>query len=49
MQMHKVVFELFRKFEFTIVNPSTPWKLSGTRIWGIKDMFVQVTKRENDG
>lgn len=45
MQMHKVVFELFRQFDFALVDPVTPWKAYGTRVWVIKDFFVQITSR----
>ncbi|KAH8682715.1 cytochrome P450 [Xylariales sp. PMI_506] len=45
MEMHKVIFELFRQFDITLVDPTSPWKASGTRIWGIKDFYVQITKR----
>ncbi|KAI1858528.1 uncharacterized protein JN550_012575 [Neoarthrinium moseri] len=46
MQMHKVVFELFRLFNFTLVNPATPWKAANTRVWTVNDFFVQITKRD---
>ncbi|KAI0469815.1 cytochrome P450 CYP570A1 [Xylariaceae sp. FL0804] len=46
MQMRKVIFELLRQFDLALVNPSQPWKAAGTRIWGIEDFLVQVTKRD---
>ncbi|KAF3026721.1 hypothetical protein E8E14_014757 [Neopestalotiopsis sp. 37M] len=46
MQMHKVIFESFRKFDVTLVNPATTWKAASTRIWGIEDFNVQFTRRE---
>ncbi|ETS85357.1 hypothetical protein PFICI_03382 [Pestalotiopsis fici W106-1] len=46
MQMHKIIFELFRKFDVTLVDPATPWKAASTRIWGIEDFNVQFTRRE---
>lgn len=49
MQLHKTIFELLRQYDIAIVDPTTPWKAAGTRIWGISDMFVQVTKREVAG
>ncbi|ETS75667.1 hypothetical protein PFICI_12611 [Pestalotiopsis fici W106-1] len=45
MQMHKVIFEIFRHFDLRLVDPANPWKASGTRIWVIENFFAQVTKR----
>lgn len=45
MQMHKVLFELFRHFDLSLVDPAKPWKATGTRIWVIEDFFAQITKR----
>ncbi|KAF3010136.1 hypothetical protein E8E14_004761 [Neopestalotiopsis sp. 37M] len=45
MQMHKVLFEMFRHFDLRLVDPANPWKASGTRIWVIEDFFAQITKR----
>ncbi|KAH8657999.1 cytochrome P450 86A1 [Xylariales sp. PMI_506] len=46
MQMHKVLFELFRKFDFALIDPTSPWKAAGTRVWVIKNFFVQITQRD---
>lgn len=45
MQMHKVIFELMRHFDLSLVDPAKPWKATGTRIWVIEDFFAQITKR----
>ncbi|RMZ78725.1 hypothetical protein DV737_g3781, partial [Chaetothyriales sp. CBS 132003] len=45
IELNKVILELFRRFEFTLMNPFNPWK---TRCFGIHfqtDMWVTVHRR----
>ncbi|ROW02925.1 hypothetical protein VSDG_01713 [Cytospora chrysosperma] len=44
MQLHKVYFELFRHFDFQLVNPAEPWKSEVWTVWIESDFMVQVTE-----
>lgn len=47
VEIHKCIFELFRHFDFTIVNPHRPWHtFNSLGLWEIKDMWVNVTLRD---
>ncbi|KAL3425365.1 benzoate 4-monooxygenase cytochrome p450 [Phlyctema vagabunda] len=45
IELNKVFIELFRRFDFALVNPSNPWKTSCAGIHIQSDLFVRVTKR----
>lgn len=46
LELNKVVFELFRHFDFQIVNPARPWKSVNAGLWIQSEMWVKVTERE---
>ncbi|KAH8732261.1 cytochrome P450 monooxygenase-like protein [Phaeosphaeriaceae sp. PMI808] len=47
IEIYKVVFELFRVFDFGVVDPVRPWKtFNSMGLWEISDMWVDVTLRE---
>jgi cytochrome P450 len=47
IEIHKVVFELFREFDFEVADPVAPWKtFNSLGLWEIKDFWVGVTVRE---
>jgi len=46
IELNKVILELLRRFEFSLMNPLSPWK---TRCFGIHlqtDMWVTVHRRK---
>ncbi|KAE9368277.1 cytochrome P450 monooxygenase [Stipitochalara longipes BDJ] len=45
-EIHKALFELFRSFDFEIVNPSRPWKSENVGSWIQREMWVRVTERK---
>ncbi|KAI0455247.1 cytochrome P450 [Xylaria acuta] len=46
-QLGVVVFELFRNFDWTLVNPETPWKDANLMgLHSTTDMWVQVDERK---
>lgn len=45
-ELHKVIFELFRNFNFEIVNPSRPWKSENVGLWMQSEMWMRVTERK---
>jgi cytochrome P450 len=45
IELNKVVFELFRKFEMVIVNPAKPWRGEHIGLWLQNEMWVRVTER----
>ncbi|KAF2133154.1 cytochrome P450 [Dothidotthia symphoricarpi CBS 119687] len=46
LEIYKCVFELFRHFDFTLVNPHEPWQaFNSLGLWEIRDMWVNVTLR----
>ncbi|KAJ4305522.1 hypothetical protein N0V90_001053 [Kalmusia sp. IMI 367209] len=48
MEIHKVIFELVRGFEFAIVRPEKPWEVFETMgLWDIRGMWVNVVEREH--
>ncbi|KAF2205986.1 pisatin demethylase [Delitschia confertaspora ATCC 74209] len=47
IEIHKVVFELLRAFDFSLVNPHKPWNIvNSLGLFAITDMMVEVTVRE---
>ncbi|ROV93639.1 hypothetical protein VMCG_08103 [Cytospora schulzeri] len=44
MELLKVYFELFRYFDFQLVNPVKPWSSESWNIWVEHDFMVQVTE-----
>jgi cytochrome P450 len=47
IEIHKVVFELFREFDFAVVEPRSPWKTGNCLgLWEISDFWVGVSMRE---
>jgi cytochrome P450 len=47
IEVHKAIFELLRHFDLALSNPAEPWKTHNSLgLWEIKDMWVDVTKRE---
>jgi cytochrome P450 len=47
IEIHKCVFELFRQFDFAVVDPREPWKtFNCLGLWEISDFWVGVTARE---
>ncbi|KAH8654015.1 pisatin demethylase [Tricladium varicosporioides] len=45
MELGKVIFNLFKNFEFTLIDPSHPWNSRNVGLWLQKEMFVKVTDR----
>lgn len=47
IEIHKVIFELFRNFDFGLRDPTVPWKTFNVLgLWQITDMWVDVTERK---
>ncbi|CAN8103392.1 unnamed protein product [Discula destructiva] len=44
MELSKVFFELFRHFDFQLVNPGKPWDSEFKTVFMEKDFFVQITE-----
>jgi cytochrome P450 len=48
IEIHKVVFELLRNFDFALINPEKPWtKIDTMGLFAIREMWVQVTERQS--
>lgn len=45
MQMNKVVAELVRRYDFTVLNPRRPCKVENALMWFVKDFWVRVERR----
>ncbi|PVH84007.1 cytochrome P450 [Cadophora sp. DSE1049] len=45
MELNKCVFELFRHFDFQIVDPANPWKSHNCGLWLQSEMWLRVTER----
>ncbi|KAK3388671.1 cytochrome P450 [Sordaria brevicollis] len=45
MQMNKVVAELVRRYDFTVLNPVRPCKVENALMWLVKDFWVRVERR----
>ncbi|KAJ8071476.1 hypothetical protein OCU04_001796 [Sclerotinia nivalis] len=47
MEMGKVLVELFRRFDISLVNPTEPWKSFSAGAYIQSDLFVRFAKREH--
>ncbi|KAL5327503.1 hypothetical protein ACEPPN_005201 [Leptodophora sp. 'Broadleaf-Isolate-01'] len=45
MELNKCIFELFRNFEFQVVDPTKPWKSHNSGLWMQSEMWLRVTER----
>ncbi|ORY02937.1 cytochrome P450 monooxygenase-like protein [Clohesyomyces aquaticus] len=46
IEIHKVIFELFRNFDWSLTNPHEPWTISNASgLFNIGNMWVEVTER----
>ncbi|KAF2503192.1 pisatin demethylase [Lophium mytilinum] len=46
IEIHKVIFELLRNFDFALTSPDKPWTISNAMgLFAIGDMWVEVTER----
>ncbi|KAL2060597.1 hypothetical protein VTL71DRAFT_9238 [Oculimacula yallundae] len=46
MELNKCIFELFRNFDFQVVDPTRPWKSRNSLLWMQSEMWLKVTERE---
>ncbi|KAK3317287.1 cytochrome P450 [Cercophora scortea] len=46
MNLNKVIPELLRRYDFTVVNPVRPARIRGAMMWLVEDMWVRVEKRQ---
>lgn len=46
IELNKVFFELIRHFEWSVVDPTRPWKSACVALWLQKDLWVRVSERE---
>ncbi|KAF2261392.1 cytochrome P450 [Lojkania enalia] len=46
MEFNKIFVELFRRFDFTIVNPEKPVKIQNAGIWIIEDFWIRICRRD---
>jgi cytochrome P450 len=46
MQLTKIIVELYRNFQITLVNPDKTWKVSGGWLTRQTDMDVILTRRD---
>ncbi|KAK8034312.1 benzoate 4-monooxygenase cytochrome P450 [Apiospora rasikravindrae] len=45
MELDKVFFELFRRFDMVLADPTSPWKTKSCRLWVMTDMYVKLERR----
>ncbi|KAJ4159155.1 uncharacterized protein LMH87_008067 [Akanthomyces muscarius] len=45
LELNMVFVELFRHFEFTLVNPTNPWKSFNAGMFSQSDLHIAVTRR----
>ncbi|KAL3473901.1 cytochrome P450 [Aspergillus californicus] len=45
IQLPKIVFELMRNFEWSLIDPSCPWQSKNTGLWIQKNLDVRVLDR----
>ncbi|KAK8012773.1 benzoate 4-monooxygenase cytochrome p450 [Apiospora marii] len=45
IELDKVFFELFRRFDMVLADPTSPWKTLSCRLWVTTDMYVKVERR----
>ncbi|KAI9817412.1 MAG: hypothetical protein M1827_001021 [Pycnora praestabilis] len=48
IELNKIFFELFRRFDFSILDPARPWNSRDVSLWIQKDMYVRVARRESN-
>jgi cytochrome P450 len=46
MELNKMFFGLIRHFEWSIIDPTNPWKSGNVGLWLQKDLWVRVSERE---
>ncbi|KAK6855948.1 Cytochrome P450 71A20 [Apiospora arundinis] len=46
IELDKVFFELFRRFDMVLADPTSPWKVKSCRLWVTMDMYVKVERRK---
>ncbi|KAK5628847.1 hypothetical protein RRF57_004562 [Xylaria bambusicola] len=46
MELYKVLFELFRVFDFQVARPASPWKSLSYNVFIERDMWVKVSEAE---
>ncbi|KAK8100998.1 hypothetical protein PG999_011372 [Apiospora kogelbergensis] len=47
IELDKIFFELFRRFDMVLADPTNPWKVKSCRLWVATDMYVKVERREH--
>jgi len=47
MELNKVFFELLRHFDFSVVDPTKPWKSANVGLWMQSELWVEVTERKS--
>jgi len=45
-EMGKVIFELLKRFDFSIIDPTKPWKSECVGLWMQSEMWVKATERD---
>ncbi|KAK4107196.1 cytochrome P450 [Canariomyces notabilis] len=48
MEFNKLFVELLRRFDFSVVRPTEPAKITNAGVWMIEDFWVRVTRRHSD-
>ena len=46
MEIYKVIFELLRRFEVSLVDPLKPWNSVATGIFVQKDMWMRFEEKK---
>jgi cytochrome P450 len=46
MELNKIYVELLRRFDFSICDPTRPWKVFNCGIFSQSELMVRVTERE---
>ncbi|KAK3689051.1 cytochrome P450 [Podospora appendiculata] len=46
MHLNKVIPELLRRYDLTVVNPVRPARIRGAMMWLMEDMWIRVEKRQ---
>ncbi|KAF2809016.1 pisatin demethylase [Mytilinidion resinicola] len=46
IELNKVFFELLRNFDFSVVDPTRPWKSANVGLWMQSELWVEVTERK---
>ncbi|KAK9413403.1 putative Pisatin demethylase [Seiridium unicorne] len=48
VEINKTLFELLRRFKFTVVDPAAPLKMFSASFWMMKDFWMIITPREGE-